>query len=42
MRKRNSNIELLRIISMIMIIFGHCNIYGNFDIQNINVFLTNL
>ena len=38
MKKRNSNIELLRIISMIMIILGHCNTYGNFDMQNINGF----
>lgn len=38
MKKRNSNIELLRIIAMIMIIFGHCNIYSNFDMQSINGF----
>ena len=38
MKKRNSKIELLRIISMIMIILGHCNTYGNFDMQNINGF----
>ena len=38
MKKGNSNIELLRIISMIMIILGHCNTYGNFDMQNINGF----
>ena len=38
MLKRNSNIELLRILSMIMIILGHCNIYGNYDITNMNHF----
>lgn len=38
MLKRNSNIELLRILSMIMIILGHCNIYGNYDIANMNHF----
>ena len=38
MLKRNSNIELLRILSMIMIILGHCNIYGNYDITNMNQF----
>ena len=38
MLKRNSNIEVLRILSMIMIILGHCNIYGNFDIANMNYF----
>ena len=31
MRKRNSNIEILRIISMFMIILGHCNIYNNLN-----------
>lgn len=30
-RKRNSNIELLRIISMLLIVSHHFSVHGDFD-----------
>lgn len=36
-KQRNSSIELLRIISMVMIMFYHFSIHGHFDFATASV-----